>query len=105
MKITVSFLAISIFQIKITGCTICFGDVRGHVDKTITSRYMKWSAAELPGSPDRPGKPLYSKDPLKSFINHLLYKTHNKKKNLVFSHYGGRYDSSTFFLYLQKVIF
>lgn len=79
--------------IKTIGCLICFG---GRNDKTYSnrkSRYVKFSAAEIEGTPNRNGKPQYSMDPLQDFMKFLLFETNKKYRNIVYSHFGGRYDS------------
>lgn len=43
-------------------------------------------------TPDRPGKPEYSEDPMLSFLKHILYNTNRSYRNVVHAHYGGRYD-------------
>ena len=52
---------------------------------------MKWSAAEE-NTPDREGKPEYSPDPMKAFVEYAMFKTNPKYRNVVQCHYGGRYD-------------
>lgn len=78
-------------QYFFVGCLVCFGDRNGVLDKTITSRYRKWSAAEK-DTPDRPGKPTYSENPVEDFLNYLFYETNPQYRNIVHSHNGGRYD-------------
>ena len=53
---------------------------------------MKWSAAEL-NTPDRLGKPIYSENPMKDFLQFILYETNPEFETIVHSHFGGRYDN------------
>lgn len=89
-KITVPYYFFS-YYFKILGCLVCFGNRHGELDETITSRYRKWSAAEK-NTPDRPGKPIYSENPVEDFLNYLFYETNPQYRNIVHSHNGGRYD-------------
>ena len=80
------------------GCVICFGDRKGNLipPEILNTRYRKWSAAERDSkgveTPDRPGRPEYSDDPLESFMNYLLFETNPKYKNVVYMHNGGKKD-------------
>ena len=75
------------------------GTIRKTLRQIITPRFfrfLKWSAAERDKdgneSPDRPGKPIYSHDPMLSFMNYMLYETNPKLKHVVYFHNGGRFD-------------
>lgn len=82
------------------GCDICFGDSKGIVDETLTTRwinfyklffsYRKWSAAEK-NTPDRPDKPVYTETPMQDFLDYLLYNTNHSYGQIVYSHNGGRW--------------